>query len=58
MRRLLVSFLLQSDFTSAGDLSTALKHQRSYLSEEVILDWFVQLCLGLKHIHDRKILHR
>ena len=23
-----------------------------------ILNWFVQLCLALKHVHDRKILHR
>ena len=23
-----------------------------------ILDWFVQICLSIKHIHDRKILHR
>lgn len=23
-----------------------------------ILDWFVQICLALKHLHDRKILHR
>ncbi|OXB70380.1 UNVERIFIED_CONTAM: hypothetical protein H355_003496, partial [Colinus virginianus] len=23
-----------------------------------ILDWFVQICLAIKHIHDRKILHR
>lgn len=23
-----------------------------------IVDWFVQICLGLKHIHDRKVLHR
>ncbi len=23
-----------------------------------ICDWFVQLCLALKHVHDRKILHR
>ena len=23
-----------------------------------ILDWFVQTCLAVKHIHDRKILHR
>ena len=23
-----------------------------------ILDWFVQTALAVKHIHDRKILHR
>ena len=23
-----------------------------------IIDWFVQTCLAVKHIHDRKILHR
>ena len=22
------------------------------------MDWFVQICLAIKHIHDRKILHR
>ena len=29
-----------------------------YWPEEKILDIFVQLCLGLKHMHDRKTLHR
>ena len=28
------------------------------MAEDAIIDWFVQMCLGLKHIHDRKILHR
>jgi NIMA (never in mitosis gene a)-related kinase len=27
-------------------------------SEAQILDWFVQIVLALKHIHDRRILHR
>jgi NIMA (never in mitosis gene a)-related kinase len=27
-------------------------------SENQILDWFTQICLALKHVHDRKILHR
>lgn len=26
--------------------------------ERQILDWFVQICLAMKHVHDRKILHR
>ena len=28
------------------------------MDEETILSWFTQICLALKHIHDRKILHR
>ena len=27
-------------------------------SENQILDWFTQICLGMKHIHDRKVIHR
>lgn len=27
-------------------------------TETQIIDWFTQICLGLKHVHDRKILHR
>ncbi|CAF4426268.1 unnamed protein product, partial [Rotaria magnacalcarata] len=27
-------------------------------NEELILDWFVQITLALKHVHDRKVLHR
>jgi NIMA (never in mitosis gene a)-related kinase len=23
-----------------------------------VIEWFTQICLGLKHIHDRKIIHR
>lgn len=26
--------------------------------KQKILDWFVQITLALKHVHDRKILHR
>ena len=28
------------------------------LSEDEILNYFTQLCLAIKHCHDRKILHR
>lgn len=28
------------------------------MPENQILDWFTQICLALKHVHDRKIIHR
>eukprot|EP00904_Undaria_pinnatifida_P001439 jgi/Undpi1/11296/HiC_scaffold_30.g13594.m1 len=47
------------DYADGGDLSTCLRKRNGrLLEEEVILDWFVQTTLALKHIHDRKILHR
>ncbi|XP_065326434.1 serine/threonine-protein kinase Nek1-like isoform X2 [Pelmatolapia mariae] len=47
------------DYCEGGDLSKKIKSQKGVLfSEEQILDWFVQICLALKHVHDRKILHR
>ena len=43
----------------AGDLYGILQKRRGQqLSEDMIMDWLVQICLGLKHVHDRKILHR
>ena len=47
------------DYADGGDLSGMIKKQRgAYFRENQILDWFVQICLALKHIHDRKVLHR
>ncbi|XP_067454559.1 serine/threonine-protein kinase Nek1-like [Thunnus thynnus] len=47
------------DYCEGGDLLKKINSQKGELfSEEQILDWFVQICLLLKHIHDRKILHR
>lgn len=34
------------------------KQLGSLFDENRILDWFVQISLAIKHIHDRKILHR
>jgi NIMA (never in mitosis gene a)-related kinase len=42
-----------------GDLHARLKKQRGRpLKEDIILNWFVQICLAMKHVHDRKVLHR
>jgi len=40
-------------------LQTKIKEQKGrYFSETQIIDWFTQICLAIKHIHDKKILHR
>ncbi|KAM7013073.1 serine/threonine-protein kinase Nek1 isoform 4-T4 [Tautogolabrus adspersus] len=47
------------DYCEGGDLFKKINSQKGVLfSEEQILNWFVQICLALKHVHDRKILHR
>ncbi|XP_053186917.1 serine/threonine-protein kinase Nek1-like [Scomber japonicus] len=47
------------DYCEGGDLSKKIESQKGKLfSEDQILDWFVQICLALKHIHDSNILHR
>ncbi|XP_072294192.1 serine/threonine-protein kinase Nek1 [Eucyclogobius newberryi] len=47
------------DYCEGGDLFKRINSQKGVLfSEAQIIDWFVQICLALKHIHDRKILHR
>ncbi|XP_064418147.1 serine/threonine-protein kinase Nek1 [Latimeria chalumnae] len=47
------------DYCEGGDLFKRINTQKGILfSEDQIMDWFVQICLALKHVHDRKILHR
>ncbi|KAM9850647.1 serine/threonine-protein kinase Nek5 [Aulostomus maculatus] len=47
------------EYCDGGDLMKRINMQRGVaFSEHQIVDWFVQICLGLKYIHDRKILHR
>ncbi|XP_078513394.1 serine/threonine-protein kinase Nek5 [Lissotriton helveticus] len=47
------------EYCDGGDLMRKINKQRGVLfDEDQILCWFVQIALGLKHIHDRKVLHR
>ena len=47
------------DFCDGGDLHTRIQSARGIaFPEDQALDWFVQTALALKHVHDRKILHR
>lgn len=42
-----------------GDLTKHINSAKgSYIPESQIIDWFTQICLAMKHVHDRKILHR
>lgn len=44
-----------------GDISKKIEAARAknaFFTENQILDWFTQICLALKHVHDRKIIHR
>ncbi|XP_055893460.1 serine/threonine-protein kinase Nek1-like isoform X1 [Biomphalaria glabrata] len=53
------SLYIVMNYCSGGDMYGKINERRGQLfSEDQILDWFVQLCLAIKHIHDRKILHR
>lgn len=55
------------DYADDGDLQSRVKSQAKvknaqgkpvYIAEDQVLDWFTQICLALKHCHDKKILHR
>jgi NIMA (never in mitosis gene a)-related kinase len=49
------------EYAENGELEQYLnsrKASNSLLTEDEVLEWFIQLCVGLKCIHDSKILHR
>lgn len=53
-------------YADGGDLEARIKVQQKLSAtgrfhpfpEQQIIDWFIQTALAIKHIHDRKILHR
>ena len=49
------------EYADGGDLSNKIKEQKKAgrpFEETTVLDWFTQMCLAIKHVHDRKIIHR
>ena len=53
------SLFIVMDYCDGGDLHSRIQAQRGLLfNEDQILDWFIQITLALKHVHDRKVLHR
>lgn len=49
------------DYADGGDMYKKIEFQKKIsklMPENQLLDWFVQMALAIKHIHDNKILHR
>ncbi|XP_053313734.1 serine/threonine-protein kinase Nek3 isoform X2 [Spea bombifrons] len=47
------------EYCDGGDLLEAIKRQRGkLLPEKTVLHWFVQMCLAVQHIHEKRVLHR
>jgi len=49
------------DYCERADFQRRVKKAKQcgkYFPQAQILDWLVQLSLGLQHIHDNKVLHR
>ncbi|XP_008960326.1 serine/threonine-protein kinase Nek3 isoform X3 [Pan paniscus] len=47
------------EYCDGGDLMQKIKQQKGKLfPEDMILNWFTQMCLGVNHIHKKRVLHR
>ncbi|KAF6376546.1 NIMA related kinase 3 [Rhinolophus ferrumequinum] len=47
------------EYCDGGDLMQKIKQQKGKLfPEDMILNWFTQMCLGVNHIHKKHVLHR
>ncbi|XP_061478364.1 serine/threonine-protein kinase Nek3 isoform X1 [Rhineura floridana] len=47
------------EYCDDGDLMQKIKLQKGKLfPEDMILNWFAQICLGVRYIHDKRVLHR
>ena len=44
------------EYAGGGDLAARIQQAKTkdeHFEEQQILNWFTQMCLGIKHIHDR-----
>ncbi|XP_066239829.1 serine/threonine-protein kinase Nek3 isoform X4 [Saccopteryx leptura] len=47
------------EYCDGGDLMQKIQHRKGKLfPENMILNWFTQMCLGVNHIHKKHVLHR
>jgi NIMA (never in mitosis gene a)-related kinase len=49
------------EYAEKGDLEKYLEMRKvegKPLTEAQVIEWFIQLALGMKYIHEKKIVHR
>ncbi|OCT57370.1 serine/threonine-protein kinase Nek11 [Xenopus laevis] len=54
-------FCIITEFCEGGDLQNRIQQQREkrqLFPEEHVMEWFIQLLLGVNYLHERLILHR
>ena len=53
---------LMMEYAEFGDLYSTMEVQRKdkkvYFQEKIILNWFIEICEGIKYIHSKNIIHR
>ncbi|XP_048036203.1 serine/threonine-protein kinase Nek2-like [Megalobrama amblycephala] len=53
-------FFIVMEYCEGGDLYKNMQAQglNGFFEEQQILDWLVQICLALQHLHENNVLHR
>ena len=44
-------------FAEGGNLKEKIEEKKAF-EENKIIDWFIEICEGIKYIHNKKIIHR
>ncbi|KAI1242884.1 hypothetical protein IHE44_0000441 [Lamprotornis superbus] len=55
------SFCIITEYCEGGDLDFKIQEYKDsgkMFTQSQVIDWFIQLLLGVNYIHDRRILHR
>ena len=51
--------IISIEYAEGGDLFQKIENQNNkYFKEEEIIDWFIEICEGIKYIHSNNIIHR
>ena len=51
--------IISIKYEEGGDLLKRIENQKNkYFKEEEIIDWFIEICEGIKYIHSKNIIYR